>query len=49
MKKLTAFFRQLNGDHIKKDKVDPCKRQSFPHAIDIDCCDVEDTCCDQYE
>lgn len=52
MDQLIEFFSKLKGDHIQKDNDDvSCLGGSLisPIAEGIDCCDVIDTCCDNYE
>jgi len=54
MDQLIEFFGKLKGDHIQKNN-DELRRSCLdgssisPIAEGIDCCDVIDTCCDNYE
>jgi hypothetical protein len=49
MEKLCGFFNQLKGGHITKKEETSHQKQPAPLVVGIDCCDVEDTCCDQYD
>ena len=50
MKELNDFFRGLRGNHIPKPSDEKAGRIAVTvenqALLGIDCCDVNDTCCD---
>lgn len=50
MKQLIVFFQGLSGERIQKSQCDKNGYNTLNNGtnllVDIDCCDVVDTCCD---